>query len=398
MLAMDHNHLVSKTHLNHTESLKSPSPQSILISTFSQSPSTHFVTCQICTNFYTPQFLQHPLSCHDQFCSSCLVEYIKIHIQESNVLIIPCPNHNCPKIINDQTVQSLVTEDLYNKYLLFKRKQELLKTPNVRLCPKENCNGFSVRNKQDHVVICKACSFEYCFYCSEPSHSLRECKKQEDKDFDVWAKKNKMKYCPSCRNWVEKANGCDHMTCINCKYEWCWLCGEKYEYNHIDYCEVFRLQKWDPPMWIVLLLLFFSLSFMLFPLARLVYYIRNEADLHINSSLLRKLVKFHYLSYPVASLFGIIFIPWFLVLAPFGMSYLLFYVFFDTPQTSRVYKFAKSGLCGILASPVCIMIYAAAFPIMHMIGFGLLMAKVYYFFKRFKNPQYMRPATYYAAY
>jgi hypothetical protein len=151
-------------------------------------------------------------------------------------------------------------------------------------------------------------------------------------------------------------------------------------------------------MWIVLLLLFFSLSFMLFPLGRLVYYIRNEADLHINSSLLRKLIKFRYLSYPVASLFGIFSIPLFLVLAPFGMSYLLFYVFFDTPQTSRPYKFAKSSLCGILASPVCIMIYAAAFPIMHMIGFGLLMAKVYYFFKRFKNPQYMRPATYYATY
>lgn len=36
-----------------------------------------------------------------------------------------------------------------------------------------------------------------------------------------------MKQCPSCKFWVEKNKGCDHMTC-RCGYEFCFRCGAKY--------------------------------------------------------------------------------------------------------------------------------------------------------------------------
>lgn len=31
-------------------------------------------------------------------------------------------------------------------------------------------------------------------------------------------------FCPACRTKVEKNEGCNHMTCIYCKYEFCWFC------------------------------------------------------------------------------------------------------------------------------------------------------------------------------
>jgi hypothetical protein len=33
-----------------------------------------------------------------------------------------------------------------------------------------------------------------------------------------------VRFCPVCRAKVEKNEGCNHMTCIICKYEFCWFC------------------------------------------------------------------------------------------------------------------------------------------------------------------------------
>merc|ERR1719440_954489 len=47
-----------------------------------------------------------------------------------------------------------------------------------------------------------------------------DCKMQsKDVDDDSW------KVCPRCRTIVEKMDdGCDHMICACCRYEFCWCC------------------------------------------------------------------------------------------------------------------------------------------------------------------------------
>lgn len=39
--------------------------------------------------------------------------------------------------------------------------------------------------------------------------------------------------CPRCHVRVEKAEGCNHMTCPQCNYEWCWVCGSRFTENHM---------------------------------------------------------------------------------------------------------------------------------------------------------------------
>ncbi len=37
----------------------------------------------------------------------------------------------------------------------------------------------------------------------------------------------KFKQCPSCKYWVEKNEGCNHMTC-RCGKQFCYVCGGDY--------------------------------------------------------------------------------------------------------------------------------------------------------------------------
>lgn len=48
--------------------------------------------------------------------------------------------------------------------------------------------------------------------------------------------------CPNCGVPTQKVEGCEHMVCIKCKHEYCWLCLFDYkDYEHKskqsrDYC------------------------------------------------------------------------------------------------------------------------------------------------------------------
>ena len=49
----------------------------------------------------------------------------------------------------------------------------------------------------------------------------------EDKQLEEWAKQVGAKQCVRCQFWVQKNDGCDHMTC-RCGYEFCYICGGEY--------------------------------------------------------------------------------------------------------------------------------------------------------------------------
>lgn len=45
--------------------------------------------------------------------------------------------------------------------------------------------------------------------------------------------------CPNCGFGTEKIDGCNHMTCAKCRYEWCWICRGKYYSGHFDDTNIF---------------------------------------------------------------------------------------------------------------------------------------------------------------
>lgn len=72
--------------------------------------------------------------------------------------------------------------------------------------------------------------------------------RQQEEQTQKWIQSN-TKACPKCHARIEKNKGCNHMTCRNCKYEFCWYCfkevvgndGAHYHFN-IEGCAAGK--KW----------------------------------------------------------------------------------------------------------------------------------------------------------
>lgn len=72
-----------------------------------------------------------------------------------------------------------------------------------------------------------------CLKCKKTGHEPLTCALFKEWDDNLAAvldtlnnnwKKNNTKDCPQCKTGIEKNQGCMHMTCAKCKYEFCWLC------------------------------------------------------------------------------------------------------------------------------------------------------------------------------
>ena len=49
-----------------------------------------------------------------------------------------------------------------------------------------------------------------------------------------WKEGKRVKRCPRCQIYTEKNEGCNHMTCVNCKCQRCWLCEGEFKYGLYD--------------------------------------------------------------------------------------------------------------------------------------------------------------------
>lgn len=79
--------------------------------------------------------------------------------------------------------------------------------------------------------------------CGLEYHQRKNCKVELDNAmreyFDGLAN-GSMTNCPNCGLIVEKEEGgCNHMICGKCKFQFCWICGRKYDVEHFDANNVF---------------------------------------------------------------------------------------------------------------------------------------------------------------
>ena len=175
------------------------------------------------------------LPCGHLCCTQCWLNYFKTAISEAKVEQIKCVDFLCKEVISEEFILNHIKDDktLVDKYNKFKLRAEIIKDNNKKQCPHPDCESYLEKSRNTKYVKCKL-GHEYCFDCLKPPHGNTSCEDNVDKQFLKWKKHRRIKRCPRCKIFIEKNEGCNHMTCKSCKYEWCWLCEGPYSYEHFS--------------------------------------------------------------------------------------------------------------------------------------------------------------------
>eukprot|EP00227_Mantoniella_beaufortii_P007612 CAMPEP_0197594376 /NCGR_PEP_ID=MMETSP1326-20131121/20400_1 /TAXON_ID=1155430 /ORGANISM="Genus nov. species nov., Strain RCC2288" /LENGTH=510 /DNA_ID=CAMNT_0043160539 /DNA_START=351 /DNA_END=1879 /DNA_ORIENTATION=- len=203
------------------------------------SESEHQVTCGVCFDEFPASGINH-VGCKHSFCGTCWKGYLDNALAEGpSCLNLRCPQDKCT---------SRVTEDMARRYLgpegaaklsTFQWRSWVDDNPKVKWCTGAGCenvveigNGTAGEGPVD--VQC-TCGTSFCWSCQEEAHRPVDCetvrkwliKNSAESENMNWILAN-TKPCPECKRPIEKNMGCMHMTCSQCKNEFCWMCQGKW--------------------------------------------------------------------------------------------------------------------------------------------------------------------------
>jgi len=189
------------------------------------------------------------LMCKHRLCKDCWKAYLTVKINEGDVQKIYCPARDCPTLVPEESIKKLVDEPIYEKYIRFITKSFVEDNDQVSWCPAPNCGNAITADMMNGITVQCSCGYRFCFSCHNEAHTpctcervrewLRKC--MDESETGHWVTAN-TKDCPKCHIAVEKNGGCNHMTCRQCGYEWCWLCMKTWK-GHNDYYACSKYEK-----------------------------------------------------------------------------------------------------------------------------------------------------------
>ncbi|KAI9475204.1 hypothetical protein LPJ78_005778 [Coemansia sp. RSA 989] len=194
-------------------------------------------TCEVCfCGGASEQFLR--LGCGHRFCSDCYTTYVSGKVLEGESWRIRCAAPKCTVLVGLDAAQLL----LHGKPELERYKENLTRSfvkelSTMAWCPAPNCE-YAVECQVPQAawsysiptVHCR-CGTSFCFGCRLEDHVPAPCdlvarwvqKCKDDSETSNWIKAN-TKECIKCKSTIEKNGGCNHMTCRECRHEFCWVC------------------------------------------------------------------------------------------------------------------------------------------------------------------------------
>ena len=354
-------------------------------------------TCAICGGMLLEQVKASIQPCDHLYCKTCFVAYLEQRILDCEVRRIPCPTFECSTILSDDILKFHLSPELYDRYSQYRLNLDIESNPWVHHCPRPDCRGYDEGGLGKDKLRCNVCGLEYCFYCQEKWHEGKKCKQNSDKELDKWARQNGVRFCPNCRRRVEKTSGCDHMTCLKCRYDWCWECGEEYTSTHPDSCAVKLTKRRNPPFLFVLALLLTPLLLpFVFVLVALYYLETLRRDTSHKDEI--PCLQTRWKSYP------------FLIFLTLLLTPLLWIIFFLLAGSILIFESRKllqnrelgvekqrrswllTAICvGISLSPVVILATFLAMALLQVLGVLFLIKKWYIWMRRWCDASYYQP-------
>ncbi|KAI9502448.1 hypothetical protein BX070DRAFT_14158 [Coemansia spiralis] len=218
------------------------------------------------------------LECSHVHCKQCLGGYLGLLIKEGNLTLIGCPHLDCrqtpemQKHITHDEMSQVLTQTQIDRFdrLSILRRVDANSTQHA-WCPREGCGRAVERDKTtEKLCVCK-CGYAFCIFCRRVWHGINSCavenikevakhyhKALEESKRDGYPcqqqkhlemlygvsvltkilrkyeeEKQSLEYirgstqaCPSCKQAIAKAFGCNHMICTMCGTHFCYLCGD----------------------------------------------------------------------------------------------------------------------------------------------------------------------------
>lgn len=243
--------------------------------------------CSICDGEIVYEDVSLSLSCGHEFCRSCWESYLNVKIKEGKAHNIQCPGFDCSSLVPVETIERLVSREMASRYLQFDIKAFVESNPNLKWCPFPGCgqavrlpssmlpsspvavDSYSSEETEAMIVDCGKGHF-FCWHCLHEAHApcscelwsnwlkkiaemipkipmtkdVSECPETETVANTLWLVTNS-KPCPNCKSPIQKNEGCNHMKCTKCKYEFCWVCLEQWKKHSSATGGYFRCNRFE---------------------------------------------------------------------------------------------------------------------------------------------------------
>ncbi|KAI4371113.1 hypothetical protein MLD38_019382 [Melastoma candidum] len=207
------------------------------------------VVCEICAHSRDEaEMFSVGSGCSHSFCRDCISNHVSTKVSD-NVTVIKCPGLECAGVFEIEYCRGVVPEDLAIRWERVRCEAMFLESQKL-YCPFKDCSAMLIKdwdygeNDGDCKVReceCPYCHRLFCAACEVPWHAGVTCEEYlalgEDErgreDLLVWelALANKWGRCPRCKYYVERTQGCPHITC-RCQFEFCYGCGAAWDDKH----------------------------------------------------------------------------------------------------------------------------------------------------------------------
>eukprot|EP01062_Namystynia_karyoxenos_P071496 TRINITY_DN6703_c0_g1_i2.p1 TRINITY_DN6703_c0_g1~~TRINITY_DN6703_c0_g1_i2.p1 ORF type:complete len:2775 (+),score=1042.87 TRINITY_DN6703_c0_g1_i2:95-8419(+) len=205
------------------------------------------------------------LACGHKMHIGCGLGLAENHSAESRRDPLPCPAQGCEYVMRAEEFGALratrpgqlaLTESEYYDNLLM---YALRRHPKVVACPFEGCEGWAVTGGTAGAVenlFCFSCQRLFCPICRQLGHFFSRCedvrsaararageevgRQMDDEEASRKAITALCRPCPRCGVQVSRTEGCPHMTCKVCKFEFCYDC--LLPVPHVGECDKSRLE------------------------------------------------------------------------------------------------------------------------------------------------------------
>uniref|UniRef100_A0A8C7X6H0 Ankyrin repeat and IBR domain-containing protein 1 n=1 Tax=Oryzias sinensis TaxID=183150 RepID=A0A8C7X6H0_9TELE len=219
------------------------------------------------------------MSCGHEFCRSCWEGFLNVRIQEGAAHNIFCPAYECYQLVPVHVIESVVSREMDQRYLQFDIKAFVENNSAIRWCPVPRCER-AVRLSRPGPGDSDPHSFPllpspavdcgkghlFCWECLGEAHEPCDCQTwrnwlqkvtemkpeelagvseaYEDAANCLWLLTNS-KPCANCKSPIQKNEGCNHMQCAKCKYDFCWICLEEWKKHSSSTGGYYRCTRYE---------------------------------------------------------------------------------------------------------------------------------------------------------